>query len=374
MDSNPGAEPRADPRPGRLVVAMSGGVDSSVAAMLLQSQGRELVGMYMRNGVKVPAEESNKKSCCSLSDARDARMVAAGLGIPFHSVDLSGEFGEIVRYFLREYARGRTPNPCAVCNRDLKMGKLIEFARELGAEGVATGHYARLEVVDGRVHLVRGLDAHKDQSYQLFSVAEDDLRRTHLPLGGLRKSEVRQLARERGLRTSEKKDSQEICFVPKNDYRLLLEEHAVPLHGGELVDTSGKVLGRHAGTEHYTIGQRRGHGVGGGEPLYVVELRPEEGRVVLGTRAEGGVDGCSLDRINWIGLDEPASGELRVHVQHRHRSRPAAAVVSTRGRPDVAFDEPELAVTPGQGAAFYIGDRLVGGGWIDSTRRARREA
>jgi tRNA-specific 2-thiouridylase len=374
MDSNPGAEPRADPRPGRLVVAMSGGVDSSVAAMLLQSQGRELVGMYMRNGVKVPAEESNKKSCCSLSDARDARMVAAGLGIPFHSVDLSGEFGEIVRYFLREYARGRTPNPCAVCNRDLKMGKLIEFARELGAEGVATGHYARLEVVDGRVHLVRGLDAHKDQSYQLFSVAEDDLRRTHLPLGGLRKSEVRQLARERGLRTSEKKDSQEICFVPKNDYRLLLEEHAVPLHGGELVDTSGKVLGRHAGTEHYTIGQRRGHGVGGGEPLYVVELRPEEGRVVLGTRAEGGVDGCSLDRINWIGLDEPASGELRVHVQHRHRSRPAAAVVSTRGRPEVAFDEPELAVTPGQGAAFYIGDRLVGGGWIDSTRRARREA
>jgi len=353
----------------RLVVAMSGGVDSSVVAMLLQRQGHELIGMFMRNGVKVHAEESSKKSCCSISDARDARMVAASLGIPFHSVDLSTEFGAIIKYFLKEYGRGRTPNPCAVCNRDLKMGRLVQFARELGAEGVATGHYARLELVNGRVDLRRGVDQDKDQSYQLFSVAEADLARTHLPLGAMQKSAVRAVARDAGLRTSDKKDSQEICFVPQNDYRKLLDEHGVERHPGEIVDTSGHVLGRHEGTEHYTIGQRRGLGVGGGEPLYVVSIHPDKGRVVLGTREECGVVSCTLDAVNWIGLDAPESGELRVEVQHRYRSKPAAATVHMRGTPTVYFDEPEVAVTPGQGAAFYLGDRLVGGGWIAATVR-----
>ncbi|MFO1010589.1 MAG: tRNA 2-thiouridine(34) synthase MnmA [Planctomycetota bacterium] len=357
---------------GRFVVAMSGGVDSSVAAWMLKREGLDLVGLFMRNGVHVDEAESTKKACCSVGDARDARMVAAHLGIPFQSVDLKDEFGAIIRYFLAEYGKGRTPNPCAVCNRDLKFNRLLSFARDLGAEGVATGHYARLALVDGRVHLRRGLDESKDQSYQLFSVAEANLARTRLPLGDLRKTAVRALAKEAGLRTAVKKDSQEICFVPSNDYRRLLAERGVALHAGELVDTAGRVLGTHAGTEHFTIGQRRGHGVAGGEPLYVVELHPEEGRVVLGSRAECGLAEAEVETPNWIGFDPPSiGGSFRCAVQHRYRSTPAPATVEVRaGGVRVVFDEPEFAVTPGQGAAFYAEDRLLGGGWIASTKRA----
>lgn len=362
---------------GRWVVAMSGGVDSSVAAWLLREQGLELYGLFMRNGVHVDEHESAKKSCCSVSDARDARMVAAHLGIPFQAVDLKDEFRSIVSYFLREYAAGRTPNPCAVCNRDLKFRRLLSFARELGAEGVATGHYARLAIEDGRVCLRRGRDANKDQSYQLFSVAEENLRHTRLPLGDLEKPAVRALAKNAGLRTSAKKDSQEICFVPQNDYRKLLEAEQVALHPGDLVDTSGAKIGTHAGTEHFTIGQRRGHGVAGGTPLYVVALEPAAGRVVLGTRAECAVESMTVGDLNWIGFDAPASGEFRCEVQHRYRGTPAQATVQVE-RVDhgqkplarVTFDEAEFSVTPGQGAAFYDGDRLLGGGWIDSTQRA----
>jgi tRNA-specific 2-thiouridylase len=350
----------------RLVVAMSGGVDSSVAAWMLREQGRDLVGLFMRNGVHVEEHESAKKSCCSVADARDARMVAAQLGIPFQSVDLKDEFRAIIRYFIDEYARGRTPNPCAVCNRDLKFNRLLSFARELGAEGVATGHYARLERSGGRVELHRGLDPDKDQSYQLFGVAEQHLERTHLPLGALKKSAVRELARKAGLKTSAKKDSQEICFVPSNDYRNLLAQEQAQLHPGVLVDTSGAELGRHAGTEHFTIGQRRGHGIARGEPLYVVALEPESGRVVLGSRAECASRTMRVSGLNWIGFDPPASGSFRCEVQQRYRSTPAACSVSVAGaEAEVEFDEPELSVTPGQGAAFYRGTRLLGGGWID---------
>jgi len=357
----------------RIVVAMSGGVDSSVAAWMLREQGLDLVGMFMRNGVHVEEHESAKKSCCSVSDARDARMVAAHLGIPFQAVDLADEFKAIIRYFVREYGRGRTPNPCAVCNRDLKFNRLLSFARELGADGVATGHYARLAIERGRVNLRRGVDADKDQSYQLFSVAEDNLARTRLPLGDLRKPAVRALAREAGLRTSQKKDSQEICFVPSNDYRELLAREKAEMHAGELVDTAGKSLGRHSGTENFTIGQRRGHGVAGGEPLYVVALDPDEGRVVLGSREECRARSMTVGELNWIGFDVPSSGEFRCEVQHRYRSEPAHATVAVSGaRAEVAFDEPELAVTPGQGAAFYQSDRLLGGGWIESTTRDAR--
>ena len=262
----------------RVVVAMSGGVDSSVAALLLQRAGHPLVGLFMRNGVHVEASQSAKKSCCSVHDARDARMVAGSLGIPFQAVDLKDEFGGIVRYFLAEYAAGRTPNPCAICNRDLKFRRLLDFASELGCEGVATGHYARIAVQDGRVAVRRGLDQDKDQSYQLFSVAEADLARSRTPLGSMRKSDVRALAAEAGLRTAEKADSQEICFVPSNDYRQLFRERGLPMHAGKLVDTSGRVLGEHDGTEHFTIGQRRGHGVAGGTPLYVVRCSPRAAR------------------------------------------------------------------------------------------------
>lgn len=354
----------------RFVVAMSGGVDSSVAAWLLREEGKALVGLFMRNGVHVAEGESAKKSCCSVSDARDARMVAAHLGIPFHSVDLKQEFREIIRYFLAEYGRGRTPNPCAVCNRDLKFDRLLAFARELGAEGVATGHYARLEIVDGRVHLSRGVDAAKDQSYQLFSVAEQNLLHTRLPLGGLQKPAVRALAEQAGLRTSQKKDSQEICFVPANDYRLLLAAEGVELHPGLLVDTAGRRLGEHPGTEHFTIGQRRGHKVASSEPLYVVALEPDAGRVVLGSREECGVGEFEASNANWIGFDVPTSRTFEALVQHRYHGEPVPATVHVSGANVRArFHEPEPAVTPGQGAAFYHGDRLLGGAWIDATRR-----
>jgi len=355
----------------RVVVAMSGGVDSSVAAWMLARAGYSLVGLFMRNGVHVSEEESRKKSCCSVGDARDARMVAAELGIPFQAVDLKDEFGAIIRYFLAEYSSGRTPNPCAVCNRDLKFGKLFAFADELGAEYVATGHYARVEQVDGRPHVLRGVDRDKDQSYQLFCVREENLRRTMLPLGGLAKSAVRALAAEAGIRTAEKPDSQEICFVPSNDYRLLLDAHGVERHPGALVDTAGEVLGRHEGTEHFTIGQRRGLGVAAGVPLYVVDIQPATGTVVLGTAEECGSSALEASELNWIGFDPPSEAfRAEAQVRYRHRAVPVTVELSgTRAR--VVFDRPEVAVAPGQGVALYHGERLLGGGWIARTEASR---
>ena len=354
----------------RFVVAMSGGVDSSVAAWMMQQEGYEVIGLFMRNGVKVEETEARKKSCCSTSDARDARMVAAKLDVAFHSIDLGKEFKHIIRYFLDEYSAGRTPNPCAVCNRDLKFDELLRFAQELGADGIATGHYARLHMVDDRVHVRRGVDRNKDQSYQLFCVEEKNLRRTRLPLGDLQKPAVRELAEQAGLRTAKKADSQEICFVPSNDYRELLAKDGRPLHPGQFVDTSGKVLGQHPGTEHFTIGQRRGHGIGGGTPLYVVELNPSSGRVVLGSREEAGFLSMTIDSLNWIGFDVPQDGHFRCTVQHRYHCVPAPATVQVDGeRATVVFDEPEMAVTAGQGGALYDGERLLGGGWIRSTQR-----
>jgi tRNA-uridine 2-sulfurtransferase len=357
----------------RLVVAMSGGVDSSASAWLLQREGHELIGLFMRNGVHIEAADAGKKSCCSVNDARDARMVAAQLGIPFQAVDLKTEFRAVIRHFLDEYSAGRTPNPCAVCNRDLKFGRLIDFADELGAAGVATGHYARIAIEDGRVAVRRGVDRNKDQSYQLFAVSEAHLARARLPLGGMEKPAVRALAEQAGLRTAAKKDSQEICFVPGNDYRRLLEQEGVALHPGELRDSAGRRLGHHAGTELFTIGQRKGHGVAGPEPLYVLATEPASGTVVLGSRDECATRECLIDDLNWIGVDAP-TGALRAHVQVRYHHEAAAATIAlesagARTRARVVFDEPVLAVAPGQGAAFYApdrerGDQLIGGGWI----------
>jgi tRNA-specific 2-thiouridylase len=354
----------------RFVVAMSGGVDSSVAAWMMAEEGYEVIGLFMRNGVKVEETETRKKSCCSTSDARDARMVAAKLGVPFHSIDLGQEFKKIISYFLDEYSAGRTPNPCAVCNRDLKFDELLRFADELGAEGIATGHYARLDIEDGRVKVRRGVDLNKDQSYQLFCVDEKNLLRTRLPLGGLEKPVVREMAEKVGLRTAKKADSQEICFVPSNDYRNLLKEDGRELHPGEFVDVHGKVLGTHTGTENFTIGQRRGHGIGGGTPLFVVELHPSEGRVVLGPRKEAEFTGMTVNQLNLIGFDAPADGSFRCQVQHRYHCVPAPATVQVDGsRAHVVFDEPQLAVAAGQGGAFYHDDLLLGGGWICDTER-----
>ena len=352
-----------------IVVAMSGGVDSSFVAQLLLERGHELVGLFMRNGVHVDEAESPKKSCCSVSDARDARMVAAKLGIPFQSVDLAREFGDVIRYFLSEYGRGRTPNPCAVCNRDLKFKRLLRFADELGCEAVATGHYARIEREDGRVAVYRGADRTKDQSYQLFCVAEADLARAVLPLGRMEKTTVRSLASDAGLRTAKKADSQEICFVPSNDYRRLLDERGVERHPGDLVDTSGKRLGTHDGTEHFTIGQRRGHGIAHSQPLYVVDLVPATGTVVLGTKDACLARSSTVHELNWIGFEPEASFRCEAQVRYHHTAAPCTVEVS-EGTATILFDEPQMAVAPGQGAAFYRADRLLGGGWIDAFERA----
>ena len=356
----------------RLVVAMSGGVDSSAVAWMLREAGHDLVGLFMRNGVKVSAADAGKKSCCSVNDARDARMVAAGLEIPFQAVDLGEEFRDVIRYFLDSYKQGKTPNPCAVCNRDLKFRRLMDFADEVGAAGVATGHYAKLDRDEaGRVRVRRGIDRRKDQSYQLFSVAESDLARTRLPLGGLEKPAVRELAEQAGLRTHAKPDSQEICFVPGNDYRKLLEKHGVELRPGRIVDTAGQHLADHGGVPMFTIGQRRGHGLGGSvEPRYVVELDAESDTVVVGSKDECLFESATLDEPNWIGVDPPGSGELRLLVQIRYHHHAAPATLDLTGpRARVHFDEPQSAVTPGQGAAFYLEDRLIGGSWIASAER-----
>jgi tRNA-specific 2-thiouridylase len=359
-----------DPRQ-RLVVAMSGGVDSSVVAWLLREQGHPLVGLFMRNGVVVHGDQAAAKSCCSVHDARDARMVAAGLGFPFQAVDLGREFGSIIEYFVAEYRAGRTPNPCAVCNRDLKFDALLRIAEELGAVGVATGHYARLDLQGGRVRLRRGVDRRKDQSYQLFAVREAHLARTRLPLGDLEKPAVRALAERAGLRTAAKRDSQEICFVPSNDYRQLLAQRGVELRPGAVVDTAGRFLRHHEGIEHFTVGQRRGHGVGGTErALYVVELHADTGTVVLGSLEECHAESLVVEDLNWIGVDVAPGTSLRAEVQVRYHHRAAPATVELDGpRARVRFDTPQLAVTPGQGAAFYSGDRLLGGGWIARAER-----
>ncbi|MDP6956523.1 MAG: tRNA 2-thiouridine(34) synthase MnmA [Planctomycetota bacterium] len=380
-------------QPPTLVIAMSGGVDSSVAAMLLAEAGFDLIGLFMRNGIHIPEGQAPARSCCSLDDARDARMVADALGFPFQAVDLAPEFAGLIEHFVAEYGRGRTPNPCLVCNRDLKFRRLLELADEFGAEGVATGHYARLDRPQengSRPRVRRGLDHGKDQSYQLFAVAEEHLARTHLPLGDLQKSQVRERATAAGLRTSAKPDSQEICFVPGGDYRALLEERGAVLHPGELVDTAGRVLGSHAGTEHFTIGQRRGHGVAAPQPLYVVDIEPARGRVVLGCAAECAVAGMVVEDLNWIGFTPPDSpAEFTCAVQHRHLASPTKARItlecsaaaaegesavpaSPQVRARVEFLEPVFSVCPGQGAAFYggpDGDQLLGGGWIRSVER-----
>ncbi len=367
----------------RLVVAMSGGVDSSAVAWMLREAGHDLVGLFMRNGVEVKESEVAKKSCCSLGDARDARMVAAGLEIPFQAIDLKAEFADVIEYFISEYGRGRTPNPCAVCNRDLKMGKLLEFADQLGCAGVATGHYTRITIEGGRVRLRRGVDRSKDQSYQLFSVTEDHLARTATPLGDLQKPAVREMAQQAGLKTFAKKDSQEICFVPSNDYRRLLAERGVALHPGRVVDVYGHDHGPHEGTEHFTIGQRRGHGVVVGRPMYVVEIHPESGVVVVGTEADCKAPSMVVDDLNWVGFDVPAAREFRCAVQVRYRHTAAPATVEVLSAADgggqvgrVHFDDPQMAVAPGQGAAFYEllpegvgGDLILGGGWIESATR-----
>ena len=371
----------------RVVLAMSGGVDSSVAAHLLLEQGHQVVGVFMRHGEEaiqacsadgtvdksplLPLYDSradHKQGCCSASDAEDARRVADRFQIPFYALNLQAEFRQIIDYFVDEYTSGRTPNPCVMCNNWIKFGKLFEYADGIGAEFVATGHYARLAVADDSATpaLYRGVDDDKDQSYVLFGIHASLLPRMLLPVGGYRKSQIRDMANSLNLRVADKRDSQEICFVTsgKHDEFVRARRKAVDT-SGEIVTTDNQVVGRHPGIERFTIGQRRGLGVARGERNYVVRIESDTRRVVIGGHDELARRDLTARLCNWL-VDVPP-GEFRCDAQIRYNSAAAPATANTvsDGRLKILFDEPRYGVAPGQAVVCYRGDRVLGGGWIE---------
>ena len=404
----------------RVVLAMSGGVDSSASAVLLKRQGYEVIGLFMRSGEteketacrlevagtkaspltlalspqsrgegtqpknSQPADSDsslatrhsplpllpiiglkpNKQGCCSASDAADARRVADVLDIPFHALNFADAFGRIKDYFVDEYLAGRTPNPCVMCNNWLKFGKLWDFAVSVGADHIATGHYARIQEFDGQPALVRGRDLSKDQSYVLAGINKEILDRILFPVGDFLKPEIRELAGEAGLRVATKPDSQEICFIPDNDYVGFLDRYrGRPDLSGEFVDPAGKVLGQHSGFDQFTIGQRRGLGMAFGEPRFVIRIEPNSRRVVLGTHADLACTTVEGDRMSWHGNDVPSSFECLAQIRYLHTAAPAR--VEVRGDDvTVRFEEPQFGVAPGQALVLYDGDRVLGGGWI----------
>jgi tRNA-specific 2-thiouridylase len=357
-------------RPGLTVVAMSGGVDSAVAAALLARSGREVVGVSLR--LHDAAQEGGAGRCCSPEDFRDARLVAGVLGIPYYVLDAERSFSEsVLDRFREEYRSGRTPSPCVSCNTDVKFGTLLEHAASLGAQTVATGHYTRLrENPDGTRSLLRAADGSKDQSYFLFELDQRQLARAEFPVGELKKEEVRAIARELGLAIAEKPESQDICFVPGGDYRTVLAADGGGLGmAGEIVTRGGAVLGRHAGIGAFTIGQRKGLGVASADPLYVLQIEPEQGRVVVGS--EDDLQASELRAAGWKWVlgrppESPARGSLR--IRYRHPGSPASIEdegPAADGRVRARFDSPQRAVTPGQAAVLYDGEEVLGGGWIE---------
>ncbi len=348
---------------------MSGGVDSSVAAALLAEAGHEVIGLSMqlydqRDG------ESGYGSCCSLDDLHDAGRVARKLNIPHYIVNFEREFQRtVVANFINEYVAGRTPIPCSHCNSDLKFATLLDRSMAYGAEGVATGHYARIGIdpETGRHILRRGVDASKDQSYFLFSLTQEQLSRASFPVGDLPKETVRDIARRLNLAVADKPDSQEICFVPDGDYAAFIERKTGDLESsGSIVSQSGEVLGHHGGVHRFTIGQRKGLGIAAAEPLYVLQLRPADKTVVVGPRPQLERTTLTASNVNWIAGAPPAE-PLRVTAQIRHRHHPAAGTVRPLDgeRASMEFDAPVMAITPGQAVVFYEGDVVIGGGWID---------
>lgn len=389
----------------RVVLAMSGGVDSSVAAMLLQQQGYEVIGVFMRHGEESAAacklsdgkpnpllpilqgRADHKQGCCSASDAADARKVADRLNIPFYALDLQADFKRIVDYFVDEYQHGRTPNPCVQCNNWLKFGRLFDYADSVDAHFVATGHYARLLPTDDGIGLFRGIDDDKDQSYVLAGISRTLLPRMMLPIGGYRKSEIRALAAKVGLRVADKKDSQEICFVTSGHHGEFVRSKSGINTAGEIVTTSGRVVGQHDGIEQFTIGQRKGIGVAMGEPYFVVRIEPKTARVVIGKKEELGVNTLTANRTNWL-VDRPAGTfEAAVQIRYNSTAQPASVSIPATPKQDeatlgaqneknpgkslqsdsfaVRFHSPCYGVAPGQLAVVFEGDRVLGGGWID---------
>jgi tRNA-specific 2-thiouridylase len=363
-----------------IAVAMSGGVDSSAVAAMLRADGHDIVGLTMqlwnqrRLAGHAGMPEAVHGRCCSLDDVYDARRVAETLGIPYYVVNHEDRFEkEVVRPFVAEYLSGRTPIPCSLCNNHLKFDQLLIVARQIGADALATGHYARVgfDEARGRWLLKRPTDSAKDQTYFLFGLTQEQLSRTLFPLGEMRKPEVRELARQHGLALAEKPDSQEICFVPGGDYKTFIDAYlgeqgdALPDTAGELVTTEGAVIGEHAGIHNFTVGQRKGLGVATGSPLYVIQINGEKRQVVVGNQEELYSKTLLTKRINLISVAE-LSQPMRVGVKIRHRHAPAMAAIEQTGKDEILaiFDEPQRAVTPGQAAVFYDEDIVVGGGWI----------
>ncbi len=375
-----------------IAVAMSGGVDSSAVAAMLRAEGRNVIGLTMQlwNQRRLAGHEGMPESvqgrCCSIDDVYDARRVAETLGIPYYVVNHEERYErDVVRPFVEEYLAGRTPIPCSLCNNHLKFDQLLVVARQIGADKVATGHYAQVEFDEqrGRWLLKRPTDRSKDQTYFLFGLTQEQLSRTLFPLGGMTKPEVREMARKHGLAIFEKPDSQEICFVPGGDYKRFLEAYLTEQGdtptaissktvAGEMVTSDGKVIGEHAGVHNFTVGQRKGLGVATGSPLYVIQIKNDTRQVVVGKDEELYSRTLLARRVNLIStaeLREP----MRVAVKIRHKHQPASAIIEPAGAsagPDevrVTFDEPQRAITPGQAAVFYDGDLVVGGGWIENS-------
>jgi tRNA-uridine 2-sulfurtransferase len=363
-----------------IAVAMSGGVDSSTVAAMLRAEGHKVVGLTMQlwNQRRLSGHpgmpESVEGRCCSLDDVYDARRVAETIGIPYYVVNHENRFErDVVRPFVDEYFSGRTPIPCSLCNNHLKFDQLLITARQIGADAIATGHYARVEFDDhgGRWLLKRPADLRKDQTYFLFGLTQEQLSRTLFPLGELSKRDVRELARYYGLALAEKPDSQEICFVPGGDYKNFLNAYLVeqgesfPDTAGELVTTSGEILGEHAGIQHFTVGQRKGLGIATGSPLYVIQIKGEKREVVVGREEELYSRTLRAHRLNLISVNE-LTQPMRVSVKIRHKHQPAPAIIEQTGKDQVlvTFDAAQRAITAGQAAVFYDEDVVVGGGWI----------
>lgn len=351
----------------RVVLGMSGGVDSSAAAALLLEQGWDVIGITLKLWPQDCVSRAEDK-CCGPQAVTDARSVAHKLGIPFYLVDEAEDFQKaVINYFAEEYKAGRTPNPCVMCNERLKFGNLINRAQQLGADFIATGHYARVERrEDGCVLLRRGRDVRKDQSYFLFSLRQEQLRRVVFPLGELTKTDTRDTARHCGLKTADKEESMEICFVPDKDYgRFLQQARLVEPHRGEIVDLHGHVLGHHDGIEFYTIGQRKGLGLSSPRPLYVVELDAARNRVIVGDESALERAEFRIERCNWIPFAEPpARFEALAKIRYNHPGTPATVTPHSDGTARVELHTPQRAITPGQACVFYQDDLVVGGGWI----------
>lgn len=359
----------------KVVVAMSGGVDSSVAACLLVEQGFDVMGFFMRVGAAEPVEEAActpitggraHQGCCSAVDAADARFVAGMLGIPFYALNFEADFDRIINEFADEYARGRTPNPCVTCNDKLKFGKLLDYADAVGARYVATGHYAKIVRRHDHPALARSCDVHKDQSYVLFGLRRDVLDRVRFPVGDMSKPQVRELAVKYNLPNQNKPDSVDICFVPDRNYaRVVRDRHPEAFVEGDVIDIDGRVLGRHSGLPNFTIGQRRGLGIAAGRPVYVTQLNTDRNTVTLGDGDALLAEELSASRVNMLVDAESDSFRADVKIRYLHQPAPAVVHLLSGDRARVVFDEPQRAVTPGQAVVFYDGDVVLGGGWID---------